>query len=378
MADLLPAGTIRWMESKQIFTTPSAWVNFCKRTMTGEQVNKTLSAWTSIKYRGKRLDSYKLRWYRRQKKSGGEQSPPPTTNANGQPLIPANGSLLANPAGGHLSGVSGMELSSNILLDGAVKSNTELLSSINPSLAALYNEASKSSFPFDEDPVLLKQRHVLEHDDLPKKFVFKESDIQPLHCDQLVRAVPFRSLDRIQPFTITVSTNALLLMDYHCHLTDGEVVGYLAGSWDIGTHMLCILQAFPCRARLGDETRAKCIEEEIQQNLRQRNLSLVGWYHSHADKPSQPSVKDIECQLEYQVTMKGNECDLAYIPCVGFICSPYDPFSRNRLSSFLAYWVMPPSEMNSFEYGKPMQMFYQISRDSFLTQDLLLEMVSFF
>jgi proteasome lid subunit RPN8/RPN11 len=376
LGDLMTNGNIKWQETKQSFTTPSGWVNHCKKTMTAETINKTVSAWSVIKYRGKRLDSYKLRWYRMKKKSLAEQSSNSMATQNAI-ASSFHSSTVSNGLSGTFSnGINAASMNAaNLLLDRSVKSNTELLNSINPGLAALYNEATKSQLSCDEDPNLLRQLNVTEHSELPKKYVFNESDIKYLSCNQLVRAVPFRSLDRIQPFTISVSTNALLLMDYHCHLTSSEVVGYLAGSWDIGNHMLNIVQAFPCKVKLGDESQAKIVEEEVKEQLRQRSLSLVGWYHNHGDKAVHPSVKDIECQLEYQVTMKGNECDLAYIPCVGFICSPYFEHNQDGLAYFLAYWVMPPSELTSLEYGKPMQMFYQVSRDCFLTQDLLLEMV---
>lgn len=194
----------------------------------------------------------------------------------------------------------------------------------------------------------------------------------------IVRCSTFPSLDRIQPFSVTVSTNALLLIDFHCHLTSNEVTGYLAGTWDLSCHSLTILQAFPCRSRLNDRERASAVEEEIRHNLEQRNLSLIGWYHSHPNSPPQPSMKDIEAQFEYQVTMKG-ESDSAYLPCVGLICSPYDPILSSNISLdsvFQMYWIMPPPEYRPYEFGKPMHMMYTITRDSFLTQDLLLEMVS--
>ena len=194
----------------------------------------------------------------------------------------------------------------------------------------------------------------------------------------LVRCSTFPSLDRIQPFSVTVSTNALLLIDFHCHLTANEVTGYLAGSWDLSSHSLTIVQAFPCRSRLHDKEKAFAVEEEIRHNLEQRNLSLIGWYHSHPNCPPQPSIKDIEAQLEYQIAMKG-ESDSSYLPCIGLICSPYDQTLSSSISLdsvFQMYWVMPPPEYRPYEFGKPMHMMYTITRDSFLTQDLLLEMVS--
>lgn len=46
----------------------------------------------------------------------------------------------------------------------------------------------------------------------------------------------FATLGKLQPFHMSVSTSALLLMDLHCHLTKTEVSGYLGGAWDNNTH----------------------------------------------------------------------------------------------------------------------------------------------
>jgi hypothetical protein len=43
-------------------------------------------------------------------------------------------------------------------------------------------------------------------------------------------------MGKIQPFLLSMSTNAVLVMDFHCHLTTSEVVGYLAGHWDVNAH----------------------------------------------------------------------------------------------------------------------------------------------
>ena len=53
----------------------------------------------------------------------------------------------------------------------------------------------------------------------------------------LLECVPFSELGKIQPFTVTVtSSTALTVVGFHSHLTDSEVVGYLAGRWDLNTH----------------------------------------------------------------------------------------------------------------------------------------------
>lgn len=58
----------------------------------------------------------------------------------------------------------------------------------------------------------------------------------------MVELTSFSTLGKIQPFLVTISTTAALLVDLHCHLTDKEVCGYLGGHWDINSHSnYCIL-----------------------------------------------------------------------------------------------------------------------------------------
>lgn len=120
-----------------------------------------------------------------------------------------------------------------------------------------------------------------------------------------------------------------LLIDFHCHLTSGEVVGYLGGTWDLASHNLAVLQAFPCKSRLADKARSALVEEEIKNNLDSRHLSLVGWYHSHPRSAPHPTIKDVDDQLSFQITMTG-ESDSSYVPIVSLICSPFDQFNEVR------------------------------------------------
>ena len=307
--------------------------------------SKSISAWSTIKYDGKRLDSYKLRWYRKQKRDFKVNNP----QQNAADQVRSD----AEPVSFDMSNRT---------------TNLELLNS-----ALNTRESLMSDLYFDEeDPELDKKRNLVKHCDLPLKHLVGSSEPIKLNANQLVRTEPFSSIGRIQPFTVTISTHALLLMDFHCHLTSTEVVGYLAGSWDATTLNLSILQVFPCRIRIDDDQKAKAVQDEVIANIRQRNLSLVGWYHNHYNRAAQPTIKDIECQLNYQLIMC--ESEVQYLPCVGLICSPYDPHNKDNSSSLIAYWVLPPADEKALEYGKPLHLFYQTTRDSFLTQDLLLEM----
>lgn len=55
-------------------------------------------------------------------------------------------------------------------------------------------------------------------------------------ANMLIEAVPFTSVGKLQPFLLTINSSALLLADFHCHLTMHEVCGYLGGTWDINSH----------------------------------------------------------------------------------------------------------------------------------------------
>uniref|UniRef100_A0A1B6DKE7 MPN domain-containing protein n=3 Tax=Clastoptera arizonana TaxID=38151 RepID=A0A1B6DKE7_9HEMI len=188
----------------------------------------------------------------------------------------------------------------------------------------------------------------------------------------LVESTPFSSMGKIQPFLVSMATNAALVMDFHCHLTTSEVVGYLAGQWDVNAHHLAITHAFPCRSRLSDQEMVPIVENEIKKAIRQKRLMLVGWYHSHPTAPATPSLRDIDAQLEYEIHMKGSS-DANYTPCVGVICSPYNKDSISLESSVVSYWVIPPPENRPHEYGRPMLMSYSVMQDQYLSADTLNE-----
>lgn len=192
-------------------------------------------------------------------------------------------------------------------------------------------------------------------------------------ANTLVESTPFSSMGKIQPFLVSMSSNTLLVMDFHCHLTTSEVVGYLGGHWDVNAHNLAITQAFPCRCRLGDHEVAPLVEADVQRAMEARRLTLVGWYHSHPFAPAAPTLRDLDSQLDHQMKMKGSS-DASYTPCVGVILAPYQPESLSLESSIASYWVMPPPESRPHEYGRPMLMNYTVVQDQFLSQDALNEM----
>ena len=140
------------------------------------------------------------------------------------------------------------------------------------------------------------------------------------------------------PFELRVSTQALVTMDFHSHLSHVEVIGFLAGSWDPEARVLVAEDAYPCRAldnahnvaaaAVAGETDADqnretnvemdpTSEMEVRAEILEQGLMIVGWYHSHPVFEASPSVRDIENQRNYQ---KLFQCERTQLnPFVGAI-----------------------------------------------------------
>ncbi|KAJ6646474.1 MPN domain-containing protein [Pseudolycoriella hygida] len=235
----------------------------------------------------------------------------------------------------------------------------------------------KESTPSDEEndvepekkemsPLSVVKRLVLPHNTVSNRNVIHDANT-------LVESVSFASLNKIQPFLVSISTSSVLLMDFHCHLTKTEVCGYLGGSWDVNSHTLSITHAYPCRNSRHDRENASQAELDIQRAMLKNNLTLVGWYHSHPRCAAQPTLRDCDAQLEYQIKMRGAS-EATYSPCIGLICSPYSPDNPTQESSIMAFWIVPPPENRIMEYGRPMLMTYSVTQDNELSEQIIEEM----
>lgn len=91
---------------------------------------------------------------------------------------------------------------------------------------------------------------------------------------------------------------------------------------------LTITHTFPCRNSRFDRDKASDCELEIQKEMIKKNLILVGWYHSHPNFESQPTLRDIDSQLDHQIRMRGMS-EATYTPCVGFICCKFHVLFKN-------------------------------------------------
>merc|ERR1712088_75143 len=180
----------------------------------------------------------------------------------------------------------------------------------------------------------------------------------------------FAAEGKMQPFTVSVSTSAMLIPDLHSHLALEEVCGYLAGQWDPNSHNLAITHTFPCLTPSNDTETAQRVETEIYEELYGKQLTLVGWYHSNPTGPPAPSAKDCFDQLDFQIKLLGNS-DASYTPCVGLICAPYMNSAKTCDSSIVVYWAFPPPEGSPQDWGRPMRMSYSAITDPCLSEEVV-------
>ncbi|XP_062452028.1 MPN domain-containing protein isoform X4 [Rhea pennata] len=291
VGDLGADGTITWQETGQVFNSPSAWATHCKRLV--NPAKKSGCGWASVRYKGQKLDQYKAAWLRQH-----------------QPNAPATDESLAS---------EGEED------EPPEEEEEEAAVAKAPEPAAAKKPEERSKKQQCKSPA---EQPAAEHGPagkrpenkprVPVRYCTLGTRDSARNPQTLVEVTSFAAINKFQPFNVAISSNVLLLLDFHSHLTRSEVVGYLGGRWDTNTQLLTVLRAFPCRTRLGDAESAAAVEEEICQSLFLRGLSLVGWYHSHPSGPALPSLHDIDAQMDYQLKLQGS--GNGFQPCLALIC----------------------------------------------------------
>ncbi|XP_015155211.2 MPN domain-containing protein isoform X2 [Gallus gallus] len=342
VGDLGADGAITWQETGQVFGSPSAWATHCKRLV--NPAKKSGCGWASVRYKGQRLDQYKAAWLRRHQ-----------PHVHSEEALPSEGEEDELPEEEEEEVGDGRTPAA----EPAVSRRTEERSRKPPGRSAAEQEPPLGKRPES------RARAAVRYCTLGTRDAARSPQT-------LVEVTSFAAINKFQPFNVAISSNVLLLLDFHSHLTRSEVVGYLGGRWDTNTQLLTVLHAFPCRSRLGDAEAAGAVEEEICQSLFLRGLSLVGWYHSHPFGPALPSLHDIDTQMDYQLKLQGS--GNGFQPCLALICGPYYAGNPGVESKIAPFWVMPPPEQRPNDYGIPMDVEVAYIQDGFLTNDVLQEM----
>ncbi|XP_013360782.1 PREDICTED: MPN domain-containing protein isoform X2 [Chinchilla lanigera] len=312
IGDLQPDGRIVWQETGQVFNSPSAWATHCKKLV--NPAKKSGCGWASVKYKGQKLDKYKAAWLRR------HQLHIPIAVADESPASEAEEEELL------------MEEEEEEVLVGV---STEDKSRRPPGKGPTETGHMEATPPGKRTESKIR---------VPVRYCMLGSRDSARSPHTLVEVTSFSAINKFQPFNVAVSSNVLFLLDFHSHLTRSEVVGYLGGRWNINSQMLTVLRAFPCRSRLGDAEAAAATEEE-----------------------------DIDAQMDYQLRLQG--ASNGFQPCLALLCSPYYTGNPGPESKIAPFWVMPPPEQRPSDYGIPMDVEMAYVQDSFLTNDVLHEMM---
>ncbi|NWT73778.1 MPND protein, partial [Prunella himalayana] len=325
VGDLGSDGTITWQETGQVFNSPSAWATHCKRLV--NPAKKSGCGWASVRYKGQKLDQYKAAWLRKHQpnvpppEEVGPPSPPPGTPRGG-------GELGASPVCPQSLASEGEE--EELPEDEEEEAAREARLAVpEPAAPKKPEERSKKqqgkslAEPAGTDGGAAGKRLEMKPR-VPVRYCTLGTRDSARNPQTLVEVTSFAAINKFQPFNVAISSNVLLLLDFHSHLTRSEVVGYLGGRWDTNTQLLTVLRAFPCRTRLGDAETAGAVEEEV------RGWSGLGspFYHGN------PGVE----------------------------------------SKIAPFWVMPPPEQRPNDYGIPMDVEVTYIQDGFLTNDVVQEM----
>ncbi|KAL7751200.1 hypothetical protein RI367_003406 [Sorochytrium milnesiophthora] len=158
-----------------------------------------------------------------------------------------------------------------------------------------------------------------------------DDDILSLDSDQLMLIKPLTFVDIPQPFSVSIDSCSMMLMDLHAHLEDSEVIGLLGGRYDDDNNALSIELAYPCKST-GTSTQCEMdprSEMEARELFFARGLVSVGWYHSHPVFDTIPSVRDIETQSMYQMLFRRDD---GVEPFVSAIISPFNPANHTTAS----------------------------------------------
>ncbi|KAM6415245.1 deubiquitinase MYSM1 [Rhynochetos jubatus] len=127
--------------------------------------------------------------------------------------------------------------------------------------------------------------------------------------------------EKQEPFQVKVSSEALLVMDLHSHVSMAEVIGLLGGRYSEADKIVEVCAAEPCNSL---STGLQCEMDPVSQTqaseaLAARGYRVIGWYHSHPAFDPNPSIRDIDTQAKYQSYFSRGGAMF-----IGMIISPYN------------------------------------------------------
>lgn len=93
-------------------------------------------------------------------------------------------------------------------------------------------------------------------------------------------------------------------------------------------------------------------EVQVRQAIEDKQMRVVGWYHSHPVFAPQPSLRDVQNQTNYQYLFHDPLVNM--MPFIGVIVSPFDSRTSSASSAITMFYV----ENSSGAAGRPMRCNY--------------------
>ncbi|KAI8083316.1 uncharacterized protein B0P05DRAFT_536897 [Gilbertella persicaria] len=175
------------------------------------------------------------------------------------------------------------------------------------------------------------------------------------------------------PFSVTITSDALIVMEFHSHLASAEIIGLLGGRFvqdeATKTKELQVEYVFPCRST---STGTQCemdpdSEMVAREVFEKKGLKVVGWYHSHPTFDPEPSIRDIENQASYQCLFRDEANGVE--PFIGTIITPYNA-NISEKSQFQFFHVGKQRSPNK-AYRLPFACFQKVAQCKQVSSDVL-------
>ncbi|KAI9268037.1 hypothetical protein BDA99DRAFT_354059 [Phascolomyces articulosus] len=236
-----------------------------------------------------------------------------------------------------------------------------------------YDENGRTSYS------KLRLRRTRERPSIMYSQLNKDDDpLTMIKCEPF-NGKPGSNIPGCQPFELQVHSNVLLAMDFHAHLMTTEIIGFLAGEWDKVQKKMCIKEAFPCRSINTGQNDVNVEMDptsaiETRQLIEEKNMTVVGWYHSHPTFIPDPSIVDLENQRNYQILCRETcqqEEDVmipeqtTIEPFVGAIVGPYDPRLPGSASVINWFYVGDSNDDRKI----PKRLIYELQNDQSLSSE---------
>ncbi|KAF1636326.1 MPN domain-containing protein, partial [Eudyptes filholi] len=264
VGDLGADGTITWQETGQVFNSPSAWATHCKRLV--NPAKKSGCGWASVRYKGQKLDQYKAAWLRKHQPNAppaeevGRDSPPsgtlgcpPVRVVGWVPALCCPQSLASEGEEEEMPEEEEEEATregrapvpepaaTKKLEEKSKKQQCKSLAEPAGTGKVARGSPGDPGLPGSGDGALCFADHgppgkrLESKPRVPVRYCTLGTRDSARNPQTLVEVTSFTAINKFQPFNVAISSNVLLLLDFHSHLTRSEVVGYLGGRWDTNT-----------------------------------------------------------------------------------------------------------------------------------------------